>query len=112
MNLQDRLGGLWAQAVEITGVDLSKNRVDLRFSLPGTRPHEVRLEGVTSIVISIALDPGEYDEASEVGVIEDRGELVFGIVLWDEPNEIAVRCREIWLNDEQIASARGRSAPS
>lgn len=108
----DRIGILWTRGVEVRTVDIARHRVELEFSAPEQSKHVVKLEGVSKVAIQTSTDTWDYAEATEVGLFRNDGDIVFDVVLWDEPNQITVSCRELWMDGDLLASVDETSGPS
>lgn len=101
---EKQLGQLWATRLAIDVVDLTTSSVVLRFvgrDRDGVETaRRVRLERVESIaLIATRIGRWAYAEATEVGLRNVDDHLEFGVVLWDEPDELIVACHRIWLDD-------------
>ena len=112
MTIANLVDQLWEASVTVESVDIVASRVCLRFNTPqADGPNVVRLirlEAVQSLEFrKHGSKHWRYAEASEVGLVLDGAILKFGVVLWDEPNLLEVRCLEVWLDDVQIARATG-----
>jgi len=110
MSDNEKLDGLWSASVAVDSIDLATGQVCLRFVTHHIGGRDsvrvVRLESVESFEMH-KHGPArwEYAEASEVGLSKVHGTLEFGIVLWDEPNGLVVRCHEVWIDDVLIERA-------
>ena len=106
MDYQPLLEGLWAARVAIASLDLAAGSAVLEFTRTASgeiEVHSLRLLRVESLVlIRRSNHDWAYAEASEVGLRERGDALEFGVVLWDEPNEMTIVCHEAWLDGKLI----------
>ena len=107
MDYQLLLEELWAARVTIESLDLAAGSVVLEFTRTAsgvTEAHFLKLAGVESFVFARSAEQEwESAEATEVGLFDKGDALEFGMVVWDEPNELTVVCREAWLDGRLIA---------
>lgn len=91
--------------MSIAEIDLAGRRVVLEFTAD-TTVRRLRLEGVSSVVVErVGRDKWDYAEASEVGITNGN---TLDIVLWDEPNRLAITFETAWIDpDGPPSSAEG-----
>lgn len=108
------LAPLWDAQVSRVSIDTTASVAELQFVMKtslATTEHVLRLIGVTSLLATRELTTDwSYTEASEVGLYQREAGFELGIVFWNEPNELTVLCREVWLDGTRIAPLSGATA--